>query len=79
MDHFLDKSHGQPGFSASTPPALRIAPGTGERIGFETSDAVYAELHEHRDMSRLTAQINPVTGPVWTKNTYMGAATGGKL
>jgi amidase len=72
MDHFLDKSHGQPGFSASTPPALRIAPGTGERIGFETSDAVYAQLHEHHDMSRLTAQINPVTGPVWVEGAKPG-------
>ena len=74
MDHFLDKSHGQPGFSASAPPALRIVPGTGERIGFETSDAVYAELHEHHDMSKLTAQINPVTGPVWVEGAKPGDA-----
>jgi amidase len=74
MEHFLDKSHGQPGFSASSPPALRIKPGTGERIGFETSDAVYAELHEHHDMSRLTAQINPVTGPVWVEGAKPGDA-----
>ncbi len=74
MDHFLDKSHGKPGFSASGSPALRIVPGTGERIGFETSDAVYAELHEHHDMSRLTAQINPVTGPVWVEGAMPGDA-----
>jgi amidase len=74
MEHFLDKSHGQPGFSASVPPVLRIAPGTGERIGFETSDAVYAELHEHHDMSRLKAQINPVTGPVWVEGAKPGDA-----
>jgi amidase len=72
MDHFLDKSHGQPGFSASTAPALRIAPGTGERIGFETSDAVYAELHEHRDMTKLKAQINPVTGPLYVEGAMPG-------
>jgi amidase len=74
MDHFLDKTHGQPGFSGSAAPALRIVPGTGEKIGFETSDEVYAQLHEHHDMSRLTAQINPVTGPVWVEGATPGDA-----
>jgi amidase len=74
MDHFLDKTHGQPGFSESAAPALRIVPGTGEKIGFETSDEVYAQLHEHHDMSRLTAQINPVTGPVWVEGATPGDA-----
>lgn len=72
MDHFLDKSHGQPGFSAAIRPALRISPGTGERIGFETSDAVYAQLHEFHDMNKLTAQINPVTGPVYVEGAEPG-------
>ena len=74
MDHFLDKSHGQPGFSADSAPALRIVPGTGERIGFETSDEVYAQLHEHHDMGKLTAQINPVTGPVYVEGAEPGDA-----
>ena len=74
IDHFLDKSHGKFGFRADVPPALRIEPGTGETIGFETSDAVYAELHEHQDMAKLTAGINPVTGPVYVEGAEPGDA-----
>lgn len=74
MEHFLAKSLGQPGFSADHEPVLRIVPGTGERIAFETSDEVYAQLHEHHDMSRLTAQINPVTGPVYVEGSEPGDA-----
>ncbi|MBF4577035.1 acetamidase/formamidase family protein [Frondihabitans sp. VKM Ac-2883] len=74
LDHFLDKSLGRPGFTADVAPALRIAPGTGERIGFETSDAVYAELHSHHDMAKLEAQINPVTGPVYVEGARPGDA-----
>ena len=61
-DYFLDKSHGKFSFSSREEPALRIAPGTGERIAFETTDAVYEELHEHHDLDQLTVGINPVTG-----------------
>ncbi|MCZ2402216.1 acetamidase/formamidase family protein [Paenarthrobacter sp. Z7-10] len=75
MDYFLDKSHGKFGFSAELEPALVILPGTGERIGFETSDEVYAQLHEHHDIAKLTVQINPVTGPVYVE----GACTGDAL
>jgi amidase len=74
LDHFLDKSLGRPGFSAADEPVLRILPGTGERIGFETSDAVYAELHGHHDMAKLEAQINPVTGPVYVDGAEPGDA-----
>lgn len=74
VDHFLDKSHGQPNFSADTEPALRITPGTGARIGFETSDEVYAQLHEHKDMAKLTAQLNPVTGPLYVEDAQPGDA-----
>lgn len=74
IDHFLDKSHGKFGFSASVAPALRIRPGTGETIGFETSDAVYAQLHEHQDMTKLTAGINPITGPVYVEGAEPGDA-----
>lgn len=74
LDHFLDKTHGQPGFSADAVPALRITPGTGERIGFETNDEVYAQLHEHRDMAKLTAQLNPVTGPLYVEGARPGDA-----
>ncbi|MEG9247062.1 acetamidase/formamidase family protein [Arthrobacter sp. Soc17.1.1.1] len=74
LDHFLDKSFGRPGFSADDEPALRIRPGTGERIGFETNDEVYAQLHDHRDMGRLTAQLNPVTGPLYVEGAQPGDA-----
>lgn len=74
LDHFLPKSLGRPGYSADIEPVLRIAPGTGERIGFETDEAVYAELHEHHDMARLQAPINPVTGPVFVEGARQGDA-----
>jgi amidase len=74
MDHFLDKSHGKFGFSAAVEPALRIAPGTGERIGFETTDAVYAQLHQVQDLGKVTAGINPVTGPVYVEGALPGDA-----
>ena len=74
IDHFLDKSHGKFGFGADIPPALRITPGTGETIGFETSDAVYEQLHQHHDMEKLTVGINPVTGPVYVEGAEPGDA-----
>ncbi|MCC3277375.1 MULTISPECIES: acetamidase/formamidase family protein [unclassified Arthrobacter] len=74
MDHFLDKTHGRFGFSASGSPALKITPGTGETIGFETSDEVYAQLHEFHDMEKLTVGINPVTGPVYVEGARPGDA-----
>ena len=54
VDHFLGNELGRPGFSAAVEPVLRITPGTGETIGFETSDAVYAELHDHHDLAQLS-------------------------
>ncbi|GAB3118803.1 acetamidase/formamidase family protein [Glaciibacter psychrotolerans] len=74
MDHFLDKSHGKFGFAADVEPALRITPGTGERIGFETSDAVYAQLHDVKDLAKVTVGINPVTGPVYVEGAMPGDA-----
>jgi amidase len=74
IDHFLGKEHGRPGFTATVPPALRVEPGTGERIGFETSDAVYAELHRHHDLAKLSVPINPVTGPVYVEGAKPGDA-----
>lgn len=71
-EHFLGKEHGKAGFSADHAPVLSVTPGTGERIAFETSDAVYAELHVHHDMGQLKAQINPVTGPVFVEGAEVG-------
>ncbi|WP_022885959.1 acetamidase/formamidase family protein [Glaciibacter superstes] len=74
MDHFLDKTHGKFGFSPEETPALRITPGTGELIGFETSDEVYRQLHEHGDIDKLTVGINPITGPVYVEGAEPGDA-----
>ncbi len=74
MEHFLDKSHGKFGFVADEEPVLRIEPGTGELIGFETSDEVYRQLHQHGDMNQLTVGINPVTGPVYVEGAEPGDA-----
>lgn len=72
IDHFLGKDLGRPGFRADVEPVLRIRPGTGDRIGFETDDAVYRELHDHGDLAALKAPINPVTGPVWIDGAQPG-------
>lgn len=71
-EHFLSKAHGKPHFSPDETPSLRIVPGTGERIAFETDDSVYVQLHEHKDMAKLTAQINPVTGPLYVEGAKPG-------
>jgi amidase len=71
-EHFLGKELGKPGFSAADEPVLRIQPGTGDTIAFETSDEVYAQLHETHDMAKLTAQINPITGPVYVEGAMPG-------
>lgn len=70
--HYLSKDAGGPGISATREPVLRIAPGQGERITFETDDAAYAQLHEHHDMGKLTAPLNPVTGPVYVDGAEPG-------
>lgn len=72
IDHFLDNSYGQAGFDPTIEPALTLAPGTGEIIGFETDDAVYAQLHERGSLDAVTAQINPVTGPVFVEGAEPG-------
>lgn len=74
IDHFLGKELGRPGFRADVSPVLRLAPGTGETVGFQTDDAVYRELHEHGDLAALTAPINPVTGPVYVEGAQPGDA-----
>src|SRR5690625_1097547 len=70
--HFISKDHGYPGFSASREPVLRITPGEGDRITFETDDAAYEQMHEHHDMEALTAPLNPVTGPVYVEGAEPG-------
>ncbi|WP_420362620.1 acetamidase/formamidase family protein [Curtobacterium aetherium] len=71
-DHHLPNTLGRPGYTADRESVLTIAPGTGETIGFETTDAVYAELDVHHDMAQLQAPINPVTGPVYVEGAEPG-------
>lgn len=73
-ERFLGKALGRPGFSAAVPPVLRVAAGAGDRIAFETDEAVYAELHETKDLAGLSAPINPVTGPVFVEGAHPGDA-----
>lgn len=70
--HFIANSHGKGAFDPNVEPVLRIAPGTGETIGFETDDAVYAQLHDRGSLAEVTAQINPVTGPVFVEGAEPG-------
>lgn len=74
IDHYLDNSHGQGGFDAAIEPVLRVRPGDGKTIGFQTDDAVYSQLHERRSLEKVTAQINPVTGPVYVEGAEPGDA-----
>ncbi len=62
--HLITKDHAHADYSAAHEPVLTVDPGTGERITFETDDAAYAQMEELRDLAKVTATINPVTGPV---------------
>lgn len=72
IDHFLSNENGKGSFSADIEPVLRIKPGTGETIGFETDDEVYDQLYEGKTLDQITAQINPVTGPVYVEGAEPG-------
>lgn len=74
IDHVLGRELGRPGFRADVAPVLRLRPGTGETVAFHTDDAVYRELDEHGDLAKLTAPINPVTGPVYVEGAEPGDA-----
>src|SRR5690349_21156868 len=65
--HLLTKDQGRPGLSAADEPVLRVAAGAGDRISFETDDAAYAQMDGLRDLSKITAPLNPVTGPVFVE------------
>jgi amidase len=72
--HVLTRNSFTADFAATHPPVLRVAPGDGDLIVFETDDAAYAQLFEYRDMNRLTAPINPITGPVFVERAEPGDA-----
>lgn len=46
---------------------------TGDRIVVETDDAAYAQMEEHRDLTKITATRNPVHG---AEHVIAGAALG---
>lgn len=72
--HLLTRDQGRPGLSAADEPVLRVVAGAGDRISFETDDAAYAQMEELRDLSKITAPLNPVTGPVFVEGAEPGDA-----
>ena len=42
-----------------------MSAGAADRITFETDDLAYAQMEEHRDIAKVTATLNPITGPVY--------------
>lgn len=72
MSFFIGKDQAHSGFSAEDEPALRIDPGTGEHIQFETSDCSYAETAEKGSSDNLESIMNPITGPVYVNGAEPG-------
>ena len=73
-EHFLSKDLYQGAFSALHDPVLTVAAGAGDRITFETDDAAYAQMEQVRDLSLVTAQLNPITGPLYVDGAEPGDA-----
>lgn len=74
VEHLITRDQARAGYDAAYEPVLTLAPGTGERIVFETDDAAYAEMEEYRDLAKVTATLNPVTGPVHVEGAEPGDA-----
>lgn len=72
--HLITKEHAHADYSAAHEPVLTVEPGTGERLTFETDDAAYAQMEQLRDLAKVTATINPVTGPVHVTGAEPGDA-----
>ncbi|MCW2810213.1 MAG: acetamidase/formamidase [Friedmanniella sp.] len=70
--HLLTSDQSFHAFSAGREPVLTVQPGAGDLITFETSDEAYRQMEEYRDLSRITATINPVTGPVFVTGAEPG-------
>lgn len=73
-EHLLTKDQGRPGLSAADEPVLRVVAGAADRITFETDDTAYAQMEELRDLAKITAPLNPVTGPVFVEGAEPGDA-----
>lgn len=72
--HLITRDHAYAGYSADHEPVLRVSPGAGDRITFETDDAAYGQMEEHRDLGLVTATLNPVTGPLFVEGAEPGDA-----
>ena len=72
--HVLTRTQSHGAFSAAHEPALTVQAGAGDRITFETDDLAYAQMEEHRDLSKVTATLNPVTGPLYVEGAEPGDA-----
>jgi amidase len=72
--HIVTKDQAHSSFAADHEPILTVRAGDGDRITFETDDLAYAQMEEHRDMAKVTATINPVTGPVYVQDAQPGDA-----
>jgi amidase len=70
--HLLTKDQSAAAFSAGRAPVLTVRAGAGDLITFETDDAAYAQMEQYRDLSRVTATINPITGPVHVEGAEPG-------
>ncbi len=71
-EHLLTKNLASASFSADRAPVLSVTAGAGDRIIFETDDLAYAQMEEFGDLAKLTATINPVTGPVFVEGAEPG-------
>ncbi len=70
--HRLTKDQSFNAFSATRRPVLTVAAGAGDKITFETDDLAYAQMEEFGDLSKVTATINPITGPVYVDGAEPG-------
>lgn len=74
MNHFIAKDQARAGYAPGVEPVLTVRAGSEERTTFETDDAAYAQMEEVRDLSQVTATLNPVTGPVFVDGAEPGDA-----
>ena len=73
-EHLITRDQAHAGYDADVRAGPRVSPGAGDRIVFETDDAAYAQMEEHRDLAQVTATLNPVTGPVFVEGAEPGDA-----
>lgn len=71
-EHLLTRDQSAAAYSAARPPVLTVTAGAGDRITFETDDLAYAQMEEFGDLARVTATINPITGPVFVEGAEPG-------